>query len=272
MPKGIPNAKAEELPETAAPVGYGGIERAQQTMTTAGRWPMLKVEDAARARFHFLTTGGDEWFCGTRFHKVSIGGDQFREVLCLRALTQGLEACELDAQQAGEKLLNRFGCWVYVHHILHPHDNKDEAADSWPQVQVKTAAGGQRVMFKETVEEARYLRLSAGRSQVVFAQFTNAWMVSGNLRKHIYELHRMGEALETTYVLTPLKEEMISEDVLQNEDIQSLPSIESIFRESLFYSGGAVPSSDGVLGSDSLDESLPAIEEEASPAIEDDLI
>lgn len=252
--------------------GYGGIERAQQVLQSGGRYPRLKLEPGARARFHFLTQGSDPWFAASKFHQVG-AYPTGAEVLCLRALTQGIEPCEYDAQQPGERLLNRFACWVWLESILHTHDNPDEKQDSWPQVNVPTETGAKRTMFLENIGEARLLRLSAGKSQAVFSQFTNAWMISGDLRKHLYELHRQGEGLDSFYVLTAMKETPIDfiEAILKEEDIAQLPSIESIFRESLSYA----PSGDGVLGSDELDggdaQALPTT---ASSATEpsDDLI
>ena len=65
MPKGIPNAKVEELPEPAAPTGYGGIEHGQRVLNS-GRW-RYKIGDGDRVRFHFLTQGSDRLFACARF-------------------------------------------------------------------------------------------------------------------------------------------------------------------------------------------------------------
>ncbi len=174
-----PVARAPEREGTAA----HGMERAMKTMT--GKWPRLYPQPGERVRFHFLTDGGDTWFCSSKHHRIGEGrdGDDF---VCLRALTDGLEECQYCA--AGDReLVNRFGMWLYIHMILHPSDNPkindanapEEQRQSWPQAKVAGV-----VMFKEVVEKPLFLQMSAGRSQKWFKQFSKYWVDSGDLRIH----------------------------------------------------------------------------------------
>src|SRR3972149_1486250 len=95
-----------------------GMRAAQEVMVSEGRWPRLRLQNGDRVRFHFLTTGDDPWFAASKFHSVG-EGPQTRDVVCLRAMTRGVEACSLCGP--GVQLVNRFGCWVWVGFILHPN-------------------------------------------------------------------------------------------------------------------------------------------------------
>lgn len=246
-----------------------GIGAAESAMSTQDRWPRLRPQENDRARFHFLTEGSDPWFHGTKFH--NIGEDkQRRDVVCLHALTFGEEPCLLCEMDSSNRR-NMFGCWVWLEYVLHPQDNPAEDGESWEQKSLAMPDGKKRTVFMEKVEEdgaARLLWLPAGRQKAWFGQFTGAWMASGNLRKHLYELHRVGKGRDdTNYTLTTIKEDPLSEEILKREEVMNLPSIEDIFRDTLRN----VPQS-GVLGTDSLDgpgepEELP---KEAAPAVADD--
>ena len=249
------------MPETTY-----GMQAAQTVMVSEGRWPRLKLQNGDRVRFHFLTDGNDPWFHASKFHSVG-EGMQTRDVVCLRALTRGVEACQLCGP--GAQLVNRFGCWVWVDYTLHSYDNPDENGEPWEQRKVKTAAGGERTVFVEQVGQPKYLTLRGGRNQAWFHQFNNAWMTSGDLRKHLYELLRTGEQLETEYTLSSIKEDPIPPDIFGKEEIKNLPEIEQVFRDTV--SSAEVS---GLLGTDSLDtespEQLPTIETAAAET--DDLI
>lgn len=233
-------------------VNYG-IEAGDQALTTGERWPRLRMQDGDRVRYHFLTTGSDPWLVATKFHKIQTE-ERWRDVVCLSSLTQGVENCtycEIDTNRR-----NMFACWIWVEYILHPHDNPDEEGDSWEQKQLKAVDGGKpRTVFMEPVGgKPLLLWLPAGRQKVWWSQFTSAWMSSGDLRKHLYELHRVGAGRDdTNYTLTAIKEEPLAEDVLNNEEVKNLPSIEEVFRDGLRFAPTA-----SVLGSDGLDEGPPA--------------
>lgn len=246
-----------------------GIEAGDQALTTGERWPRIRPKDGDRVRFHFLTDGSDPWLVATRFHSV-VDGDYRSNILCLHAFTNGAESCaQCDIDPTNRR--NMFACWVWVEYILHPHDNPDEKGDSWEQKQLKLPDNKTRAVFMESINQPSLLWLPAGRQKVWWSQFTNAWMVSGNLRKHLYELYRTGSGRDdTNYVLTAIKEEPLAEDFLEKDEVKDLPAIEIVFRDTLRFT----PSVD-VLGTDSLDgtepEALPAAAGPTAVA-EDDLI
>ena len=207
-----------------------GIEAGQQEMVSGGRWPYLRPKEGDRARFHFLTTGSDPWLLATKFHRIG-EGMQARNILCVSAVTRGEEQCGMCEMDGGQNRRNMFGIWVMLEYILHPSDNPDEDGDSWEEKKLKVAGADgksrQRTVFMEKFEtdlidksvvpgRVRLLQLPAGRRQVWWSQFTNAWMQSGDLRKHFYELHRVGSGRDdTNYTLNNIKEDPLDESLLE---------------------------------------------------------
>jgi len=245
-------------------VNYG-IQAGEQAMTTGDRWPRLRPQDGERVRFHFLTDGSDPWLVATKFHPMG-EGKQTRNIICLSALTQGVEICSYcDMDPTNRR--NMFGCWLWVESILHPMDNPDPEGDSWEQKKIELPDGKTRAVFRENVGgKPLFLWLSAGRQKVWWAQFTNAWMVSGNLRKHLYELHRVGSGRDDTqYTLTSLKEDPLPDEVLQRDEVKNLPPVENLFRDTIRDAPSV-----GVLGTDSLDGMEPEPLPSATPSSMDD--
>lgn len=247
-----------------------GIEAGERAMAYGDRWPKLRPKDGDRARFHFLTTGNDPWLVATKFHKET-NGTRWSDIVCLQALTHGEEPCiycEIDTSNRR----NMFACWVWTEFMLHPRDNPDEDGDAWEQRKLQLATGREITVFKEDVKKAQLLWLPAGRSKAWWSQFTNAWMVSGNLQKHLYDLHRTGEGRDdTNYILTANKEDPLDPAILELDEVKALPDIEEVFRQTLTFA----PRITGDMGSDSLSsngtlEDLPKVT--APVSSDDDLI
>ena len=244
-----------------------GVASAEESMSTGDRWPRCRPQNGDRVRFHFLTSGADPWLVGTKFHRIA--AEPFgRDIICLAALTQGEEACtycEIDSTNRR----NMFACWIWTTYVLHPHDNPDEEGEAWEQKTLQLANDRKMVVFKEEIAKPQLLWLSAGRQKVWWSQFTSAWMAHGDLRKHLYELHRVGSGRDdTNYTLTTSKAEPLPPEILEKDEVKELPNIEDIFRETLRYA----PTTGALLGADSLDgapETLPSAPVSAS---EDDLI
>lgn len=257
----------EELTLTDTPTPIYGVESGDQEMASGSRWPYIRPKNGDRVRFHFLTNGSDPWLVATKFHPIGEGKGR-RDIVCVSALTRGEEQCAICELDSGQNRRNMFACWLWVDYILHPHDNPDEEGNSWEQkklkIRVSDGTEKERIVFMEKIDEedaAKVLWLPAGRQKVWWSQFTNAWMQSQNLRKHFYELYRVGEGRDdTNYTLTALKEDPLNEDVLEKDNVKDLPNIVDIFRSSL----ASMPSGDAVMGSDSLDgqsaEALPSAE------------
>lgn len=245
-----------------------GIEAGEEALAYGDRWPKLRLQDGDRARFHFLTTGSDPWLVATKFHKES-DGKRWSDVLCVQALTHGEEACircEMDTQNRR----NMFACWVYTDYILHSRDNPDEEGEAWEQKKLSLPTGREIAVFKEDINKPQLLWLPAGRAKAWWSQFTNAWMTSGNLQKHLYELHRTGSGRDdTNYTLTSNKEDPLDPAILELDEVKNLPDIEAVFRQTLSF----VPKIDD-LGTDSLDGAAPVedLPKAASISSDDDLI
>lgn len=256
-----PKKKAEQEPVDQQ---YGIASAQRQMVSGQGNW--LRINANERARFHCLTSGGDDRFMGTKFHSIGQGA-QTRYYVCLRVMTNGEESCEF-CDQGHDEMGNRFALWVYVHNILHATDNPDQEGDRWKQQDVEG-----RTLFREEVKKPILIWLAAGRYQAWFGQFVAMWTKHQDLQNHIYELLRIGEGLETEYELTELKEEPLAKKILEQEEIQNLPSVPEFFRSQLKYGptaagAGASMGTDTVLGEDGSggDEPLP----KAEVASEDD--
>lgn len=275
------------MAEAETPVRYG-VEAGEQQMTGGSRWPYLRPKEGDRARFHFLTTGKDPWLAATKFHSVK-REKYYDNLVCLSGLTRGEESCTMCDNGATERR-NMFAVWVMVDYILHPNDNPDEEADSWEQKKLKIQGTDgktrERAVFMEVLQaeidddtklpgQTRLLWLPAGRQKVWWSQFMKAFMDTGDLQKHFYELHRVGSGLnDTNYTLNTIKEDPLNKDVLERADVKDLPSIEDVWRSGLEN----VPSGNSVMGADGLDEGgsddLPKAdtEGEPTPATASDLI
>lgn len=261
----------------AAPPPRYGVEGAQRAMNRGGggRFPELWIKDGEIAAIHSLSTGGDPLFAGAQFHPVGEGA-KTRDVVCLRMLTAGDETCNL-CSNGHTDLRNRFGLWVWVYRIDHMSDKPpDQEGDLWALVDPKPDDPDQRRRFREIVKKARVLRLSAGRDQSNFRQFTAEYTAHGSLQKFAYKLARVGAGLDTTYVLSPLNEKVLDKEIA--DLIPTLASMEEVFRDTLTQAL-PVPSlgSDQVLGPDNGvvgdglgDEPLPTAA--TPPASADDLI
>lgn len=251
--------------------GVGAGDR----FTTGGRWPLAKIRSGEHMRFHMLTDGNDTWFLPSMFHRFG-EGMQTREVICVASMSDGEEECRF-CNEGHTNRVNRFALWVWVHFYLHTSDNPDLAdpdkkakAEPWPMVTVD-----ERRMFKEVVEKPLLLRLSAGRYQNVFKQFSGAFTQYGNLREHMYNLSRLGEGLETQYTLKAGSEkDPLSEEILNKDEVKELPSIEDVFRDTTNMgpaTSAGSNSSDGVEAVSGDDEPMPQADvptAEAEPADE----
>jgi hypothetical protein len=249
--------------------GYGGMNQAQAQMSGGGsRYPLLKLDDGDRARFHFLTNG--DGLIGTKFHKTGEGKGT-RYWVCLRVLTGSQEECKF-CEEGHDDMSSRFAVWVYVHNIMH---SKQDPEGEWV-----AKKQGKKTLFREEVKEPKLLKMAGGRKGAWFNQVMNFFANNGDLQLHIYELLREGLELETEYTFDDLKEDAIDPKILKLDEVKDLPTVEEVLREELQYSANAAGSgdamgTDSVLGEES-EESGKESEKESSepnePAADDDLI
>jgi len=214
-----------------------GIQQAEAAYGSGSRLPRLRLAAGDRARFHFLSSGDDEYFGGGVFHTFAMqtqGGKSYnKEVVCLRNLTEGEESCP-HCEAGHDQITNRFAVWVYVHFILHLGDNpnSDEDSPAWDQVQV-----GQRFMFRENVGQPLLIWLAYGKQWSWFGQFKAAYTKYGTLSGRVYELRRVGTSMnDTDYTLATVKEEPLKADV------PAVTTIEEVFRSTLDGVGSKSPS------------------------------
>lgn len=234
-----------------------GILQAQQAMSYQSRWPMLRLGNGDRGRFHFLTTGNDRYMAGGKFHFIpSAGGRGGLSLLCLREFTRGAEGCRF-CDSGHSDIRDRFGVWVYAHYILHLGDNPEDSGERWKQVTVQ-----KRTFFQEILEKPLLIDMAKNYRRNWFNQFLKFYNEGGSdLSKHLYELQRVGVGRDDTdYTLRTVKAEVISAE--HAKAVDDLPNIEAVWRESL-GSGPMAPA----LGSDVLDgaEPTPAGELEELP-------
>lgn len=237
-------------PESSPTKSYAGMENAQAQMASGGsRFPILKLADGDRARFHFLTNG--DALVGTKFHRFG-EGMKTRHYVCLRVMTGGEEECRW-CQQGHDEVGSRFAVWVFVHNIMH----SKQADVGWQAQQV-----GEKILFREELKEPKLIKLAGGRKGEWWNQFVAAYTTNVDLQLHIYELYREGEQLETQYTLTTLKPQAIDPKILDSDEVKKLPTCEEVLREEATYGPGGAGSgsslgTDEVLGGGT-DDALPS--------------
>lgn len=222
-----------------------GVEAAEGILQSAS-WPSLRLKPNERAIFHCLTDGRDANFAAARFHVFGEFPDQ-RRFVCVRVLTGGEEECHY-CQEGPSGMENQFGIWLWVAVIWHATDNPDEGGEGWTAKKIEG-----RTLFGEKVNKPLLLRLKAGRNKAWYKQFSTEWVTRGNLMLWQYELRRVGEGLETEYLLRAVKEQALAPAIIESEDVKALPTIPTIFRASLGGIGGAPMAGSSLLGGDSLD-------------------
>lgn len=186
-----------------------GIHQAEEAASSGwSRQPRLRLRSGDRARFHFLSSGEDDYFGGGRFHcfpQETQGGKRWtKEILCVRAFTDGEETCA-HCEDGHDDLGNRFAVWAYIHFILHMGDNPNQGEGEEPWQQVKV---GGRVMFKEQIDLPLMIWMPYGKQFAWFGQFREALVKYGTLLGRLYELKRTGQGMQDTdYTLSIIKEE-----------------------------------------------------------------
>lgn len=237
------------------------FEKSDELLATSGaRWPRLTLKQGDRARFHILSTGGDDLLLAGRFHHVEDGSTWGREILCLRSFTQGEEPCRW-CDEGNSDMKSRFAVWVWAHFILHLGDNPDEDGEAWKQVKV-----GERTMFQEVVDKALVFWRGVGHKHSWYGQFKAAYMKYGSLHDRIYQLTRSGALLDTDYTLSIVKEEPMpaaAKEALK----EGLPTIEEIFRSTLGYA--TTPQPTGLAADSAVAEELEEIGAVDLPALEE---
>jgi hypothetical protein len=116
-------------------------------------------DDGERARIRFLSDADTDFVLGV-FHRPFTNSKLSDPILCLNdsdTIPEGIEATECrlcELKDATARLM--FFSWVYVYHILHPHQNprldEDATAPHWEPVKL-----GTRTMFKQSVGQVRML-------------------------------------------------------------------------------------------------------------------
>ena len=213
-----------------------GIHQAEEA-ASAGflRQPRVRLKSGDRVRFHFLSTGEDDFFGGGRFHmfpqKTQGGKTWTKEVLCVRTFTDGEEECS-HCDEGHDDMGNRFAVWVYVHFVLHLGDNPNqgEGEEPWQQVTM-----GKRVMFKETIDQPLMIWMPYGRGFVWFGQFREAVVKYGTLQGRLFEMKRVGSGMQDTdYTLAVIKEVDLEKKIQKEIDKSDVvTTIEVAMRETV---------------------------------------
>jgi hypothetical protein len=240
-----------------------GIARGQQVLQRGSKYPYLKLGPGDRARFHFLTSGGDHHFAAGTFHKFGQGRET-RTLICTASLSEAnARECKFCERGHVDTQL-RFGCWIYLHQVLRVGDNPDSEGEPWKQAKVPEA---NRTMFVEDIKKAVTLNLAAGRGQGWFKQFSGFWMTrESNLQLDLYELVRTGVDLETEYTLNIIKEMAIKPGIAKLQ--ADLPGTEELLVEEMKRSPHTAQAG-GNMGQDALEGGGvdPAAEGDAEPAL-----
>ena len=221
-----------------------GIHQAEEAASAGWlRQPKVRLKSGDRVRFHFLSTGEDDFFGGGRFHlfpqKTQAGKTWTKEILCVRALTDGEDECS-HCDEGHDDMANRFAVWVYAHFVLHLGDNPNQGEGEEPWKQVKM---GKRVMFMETIDLPLMIWMPYGRGFIWFGQFREAVVKYGTLLGRLFELKRVGSGMQDTdYTLAVIKEEDLGKKIQKEIDKSDVVvTIEAAMRETIAASGASAP-------------------------------
>ncbi len=211
-----------------------GVHQAEEAASSGFlRQPRVRLKSGDRLRFHFLSTGEDDFFGGGRFHMIQMqaqsGKVWTKEILCLRLFTDGEETCSL-CEEGHDDMGNRFAVWVYAHFVVHLGDNpnQEEGQEPWQQIKV-----GQRIMFKEEINEPLMIWMAYGKARVWFGPFREAVVKYGTLLGRRFELKRVGSGMsDTNYSLAVVKEEDLEKKIQKDVDKSGVViTIEEAMRE-----------------------------------------
>jgi len=224
-----------------------GLAGARQAAGGGSGLPRVRLKGGERARFHIISTGADDLIFAARFHWWGEFPNS-KEAICLEKLTGGEVECE-HCNEGHTDVRRRFALWVYVHNVLRINDNPEEEGDGWAIKKVKTEDGRTRNLFQQEVKKILLLELAMGRGDVTFNQFTSEFTAKGSLQNWVYELLRIGEGIDTQYILRAARESAIPEKILKSEEVSKLMAIPDYYRNS----GSSYVAPKGVMGDDDLD-------------------
>ena len=157
--------------------------------------------------------------------------DKFLDQIELYTFRQGnrfanlLKADDIDASAVpeGTRASHKFAFWAYVHEIIHT----DKRDDGWEEIQGPSG----RKLFKETVEDAKIIGLSFGRSDYLWNQLVDVHSDWGSLNKGVMRIKRTGTGMyDTSYTIAvTARTAEVSKETL--ETIDDLPTIKEYYRE-----------------------------------------
>jgi len=183
-------------------------------------------DDGERARIRFLSDADSDFVHGV-FHRQFTGNKLSDPVLCLNdsdTIPEGIEETECRLCALKDATARQmFFAWVYVYHILHPHQNprldEDATAPHWEPVKL-----GNRTMFKQNVGQVRMLL--GGKKML--DSIVGLHEELGGLLETDFSFIRSGirKSSDTTYSFVPAKS-VTKPDEKVTEAIKTLPDLEA---------------------------------------------
>ena len=146
-------------------------------------------------------------------HVLEVDG-KFSYYMCARNNDESCDWCVNKVQRQ-----RRFGMWVYVHFV--DHENQNENGDWKP---IKRDVNN---VFREEMKAFRMCVLPFGKSGVVWEQLSDILTDKGSLNANIVRVRRIGEKLETNYLIktTDVPPMDFDTDVALREECDSLPGV-----------------------------------------------
>lgn len=206
-------------------------------------------EDNEQARIRFLEEPKDGFYSGV-FHRPWVNGKLQAPVICveqdddppsLEGMTDECSLCGSDNPRM------QFFVWVYVYHLLHPHQNpaldKDPNAPKWAAVKVGKGEGS-KTMFKQDVNKVKILLGGSRLKDEIDNAVAAASESDSTLLGADYRFIRHGEPKSTdtryNFISIP-KSSKLKDEV--TKAIDELGRIEDAAMEGsvVFFSSGASP-------------------------------
>lgn len=192
----------------------------------------LWLRDGDQATLTILASGReddlrlDDFYSHSVTYKNDDGSSGRKDVYCTKGTDDKCQYCAVN-----DRPNHRFAFWCYVYYILHNTKRDDE----WKE---ETSATGD-VKYREEVNSIRVFSRGFGRGDYIWNQVVDIFSETGDLRKQLIRLKRMGsEMQDTTYTfILGSKASKIPDDVAVKSKV--LEPIKEFYKQKLSVESGS---------------------------------
>ena len=212
----VNNRKTIRFKETQNMPSVNQIKKTMDDASTASDFRLLTLGNGDQAFVTIVHDGKDEEDLRLdAFHRHVFEVDnKYSYPMCERNHDDPCDWCANKVQRQ-----RRFGMWVYVHFVDHDHQNDN---GDWKPVKKDMQSA-----FREDIKEFRMCVLPFGKNGIVWEQLSDILTDKGVLNKNIVRIRRVGEKLETNYLIrtTDTAGKVFSDEPTLEEECVALPGV-----------------------------------------------